>query len=273
MAGTVYSDYQKNNLRKSNVNLGIDVSRLSLDSETKTLIGDIVKILLSPYDQKLGNLRTRISKKQIQVLKELLKGLNGRLTSLDIRLDSDAVKEEIRKKATSAFDEKLTEYLSGRTPETSGIASHTRLNKSQIAAALRNNSVYEDSRDEFVENLEATFNKEIVAGIESGVWQRNAGDEIMELVSKAISELYLKLKTSYDDIAASIDELIDKSKNEFHKLVDSLKKDNRKIESLYSGYDAKKLSLFQAFTTTVIHNSKTYTRNVNLVRSWFSIRI
>ena len=65
MAGTVYSDYQKNNLRKSNVNLGIDVSRLNLDPEIKTLIGDIANLLLSPYDQKLGNLKTRISKKQI----------------------------------------------------------------------------------------------------------------------------------------------------------------------------------------------------------------
>lgn len=109
---------------------------------------------------------------------------------------------------------------------------------------MRDNPVYERSRDEFVETLEATFNREIIAGIESGTWRRNAGEEIIELVSKAISELYSKLKTSYDDIAASIDELIDKSKNEFYKLVESLKKDNRKIENLYNGYDAKKLSLF-----------------------------
>ena len=91
MAGTVYSDYQKGNLRIQKKNLGVDVSRFNLDPEIKTLIGDIANLLLSPYDQNLPKTKQRIRDKQVQVLKELANKLQGRLKTANLNLESSVV--------------------------------------------------------------------------------------------------------------------------------------------------------------------------------------
>ena len=180
-------------LRVMPTNLEADVS--GLDPDIASLVSEVGKLLLSPFQGKnnIKVLRRRIKQKEEFVLRRILEEIDKSIREKDISPDSQKIADQVGNQAEKVFNKAIEEFFSGTSG--SSAASSVRLTKAQLAVMLHRSGVYEEKKDEFVDE----FRKAILLCVQkSSVYDRSVRDKVTDLIAKVVNDLYNRLRGGRD---------------------------------------------------------------------------
>lgn len=252
-------------------NLEIDTSNAGKNlqevSEFLKLVGEL---LVSPYvdNKNLAQLQRRISGKDETVIRNILQKIKKELedtseSGLDEAQLSKALEKQVKKIFEEAFDNYVFEQKSGSFKGLS-------LSAMQLKSMLHGSDSYKEALEEFAKSIKDELLEKVTA---EGTYDKDVREKVVELMAKVVNDLYKKIRQGGDQTVKDVVQMLEEAKENNQDLIDELIDQNRKFGKKVSQGSKKNMSLFKAFSETIVNNSKTYTRNVNLVRDVFIYKI